>query len=151
MRELKSARRSGFGHNDLPSSSTPNRFYQGFRRAMRRRALSSLGELFLKNNRHVDRHSWQKHVAARDSEHLICVLGIEDLKVSRHDFSLTRTILESCLNLSNKCFDTAFRREGENSPQGIFNFDWSLKVGEAGVDAGKASPYFKHDSIDLLR
>ena len=106
----------GFGQEDVPSSSTADRFHEGPRSAMWHWAFATLGEIPLKNNRHVDRHSGQKHVAARDSKYLISVLGIEDLKFSCHDFRLTRTFLKFRLDLGIERFNTAFRRKGEDSP-----------------------------------
>ena len=118
---------------------------------MRHWAFVTLGELLLYNNGHVDRHSWDKYAAARYSNYLVGVVGIEDLKISCQDLSLARTVLESCFNLSIKRFDTALRREGKDSAQRIFDSDWSLEKREAGVDAQNSGFEFKHDGIYLLR
>ncbi len=103
------------------------------------------------NKCHIDRHSGPKCMVARDGENLVDLLGIVDLKVSRRDISVSRTLLYSRLNLSVERFDTEFRRESEDSTQRIFDSDWVLEEGEAGVDTTSTGSYFKHDGIYLLR
>ena len=136
---------------DLPSSSTAYGFHKGLRSAMWHWTFVVLGASLVENNGHVDRHSGQEYIAVRGGEHLLGIPGIEDLKVSRHDFFLTRAFLELYLNLSHKGFNTAFRREREDPAQGIFNSDRSLKAGEAGVNATNTVSQFMHDGINLLR
>ena len=134
-----------------PSSSPTDRFHEGSRSAMRHWAFITLGELLLQNNSHIDRHSWDKYAAARHSNYLVGVFGIEDLEISCQDFSLARPFLEPCFNLSIKRFDTALRREGKDAAQRIFDSDWSLQKREVGVDAQNTGFEFKNDGIYLLR
>ena len=108
------------------------------------------GEIFLKNNRHVDRHSGQKAIVIRNSEYLLSILCIEELKVSSHNFCPARTLLESFLDLCIKRCETAFGGEGEDSAQRIFDFDGSLEICEAGVNAKSIGFEFKRDGIYLL-
>ena len=122
----------------LPSPSAADCVHKGFGSAMWHGTFAALDELLRKDNRHVDRHSGHKYVMTRDREYLISVLGIEDLKASRHDFCLSRTFPESRLDLSVKRFETALRSEGKDPAQGIFDSDWSLEKREAGVHARKA-------------
>ena len=110
----------------------------------------TLGKVFLKDNCHVDRHSRQESDGIRDSEYLVSILRVEELKVSSHDFCSARTFLESLLDLSIKRCETAFGGEGEDSAQRIFDFDGSLEIGEASVDAKNIGFEFKYDGIYLL-
>lgn len=86
----------------------------------------------------------------RGSEKLSGVFGIEDVEISRHNFVLAGTFPTSCLDFNQKRFDTAFRREGKDSAQRIFN-SGGLKVGEAGVDATNTVPHLKHNYVYLLQ